>query len=95
MNFYKNRILITLVTGFLLNTASHAYQISDHSLKGSKIKTYHVKCNTNTIALIRINKKENSVCIDHQNNNKPKQCLKMSTQSIQHAIDQLAQQVCK
>lgn len=86
---------LMLLTFTLINTQSNSYQLSDHSLKGSFIKTYHVKCSAEKIALIRINTQENSICLEHQNSKEPRTCLKISDQALKLSIDQLAKQSCK
>lgn len=88
----KSLILFTIV---LISTQSQAYQISDHSLKGSLVKTFHVQCAEKKIALIRINPKENSICLEHQNTNEQRTCLKISDQDQKIIIHQLAKKACK
>ncbi len=88
----------TSLSGFLLlllmsSASAQSYELSDHSLPGSSVQTYHVKCQGGEFGLIRQTtdaQHNTQLCLDMQTNANLLSCLPLNQRKPSDVRSQLA-----
>jgi hypothetical protein len=74
-----------------------AQAIEDHSLPKSAIKTYHVRCASGGLAMIRHDSRQDPirVCVNTQDRSKPLRCQVMPKSELQAKLVSVAAAACE
>lgn len=79
------------------SAAAQSYDLSDHTLAGSSVKTYHVKCQDGGFGLIRQTtdtQHGTQFCLNMQTGINQQHCLPISQRKAADVLAQLAKKAC-
>jgi len=88
---------LLLAIGQGMCTVAAAQAVEDHSLPGSVIKTYHVKCSAGRLAMIRYDTRQDPtrVCVSVQDGSKRQRCEVLPKAQVPGKLGVLAQEACQ
>ena len=85
------------IVSLIFSGTVFAQVVEDHSLPKSHIKTYHVKCSSGRMAMIRFDVRTDptNMCVSVQDGSRPQSCVKVNKEQAPKHINTLARWVCE
>jgi hypothetical protein len=96
--FNQARLSLLAVAVFTLATASaQAQTIEDHSLPKSVIKTFHVKCSSGRLGMVRYDTRPEptKMCVSVQDGSRAQSCVHVTQQQAPQHVNVLGAWVCQ
>ncbi|MGA8514019.1 MAG: hypothetical protein WB821_04525 [Burkholderiaceae bacterium] len=95
--FHQARQSLLAVAVFTLATGSaQAQTIEDHSLPKSAIKTFHVKCSSGRLGMVRYDTRPEptKMCVSVQDGSRAQSCVNVTQQQAPQHVNVLGGWVC-
>jgi hypothetical protein len=96
--FNQTRLALMAVAVFTLATGSaQAQTIEDHSLPKSAIKTFHVKCSSGRLGMVRYDTRPEptKMCVSVQDGSRAQSCVNVTQQQAPQHVNVLGAWVCQ
>jgi hypothetical protein len=87
----------SVMLSFGLTATAQAQTIEDHSLPRSAIKTFHVKCSSGRLGMVRYDtrKEPTKMCVSVQDGSRAQSCVNVTQQQAPGHVSVFGQWVCQ
>lgn len=77
--------------------AASVVDVSDHTLPGRSVATYHVKCSNGSFGIMRLESRKmpQKLCASVQDGSKPEQCIEVNDKTVADTLKSGAEHICR